>query len=310
MPFEAVLDVARDNAGSLVTLRVTWRTLHPPFVSRLLSIIEVDALLAAAPRLMTLECEVQGIPEQMLPLLRKEPPYAALCLSYARCQQSGDNMGNAVDVQPLLEAIAAHDGIRGLDFAHIPFTVQQLEATVDVAVQMRHSVLKLICCSLTTAHLPALTRLLTDCRSLECFFVSESGQPLIVGEGAPAFCAALRASSLTDVSLVSVRLWDSLPDGLAVLDALTGHHSLLHLSLVLNWDAPPASLPAIGHALGRLVAANSRLELLDLYNCSLGDASLRPLFEALSANRTLRSLDCRDYSISREFSRNVVLPAV
>jgi hypothetical protein len=37
---------------------------------------------------------------------------------------------------------------------------------------------------------------------------------------------------------------------------------------------------------------------------------LRPLFEALAGNRTLRTLDCSGNSISSKWARDVVLPAV
>jgi hypothetical protein len=58
------------------------------------------------------------------------------------------------------------------------------------------------------------------------------------------------------------------------------------------------------------VAAESRLEHLDLSFCRLRDAGLRPLFDAIAGNCTLRTLDCGYNYISPECARDVLLPAV
>jgi hypothetical protein len=165
----------------------------------------------------------------------------------------------------------------------------------------------------TPAHLPALTRLLTDCPSLKSFemsnFLALNGEPLFFGDSLPAFCAALQASSIKHLTLRRMHLWHSLPDGLSVLDAITGHRSLTSFICYGN-QLLAASRPAVGEALGRLVAAESRLEHLDLSSCHLGDVGLRPLFEALAGNRMLSTLVCGNNYISRECARNVILPAV
>jgi hypothetical protein len=67
---------------------------------------------------------------------------------------------------------------------------------------------------------------------------------------------------------------------------------------------------ALGATLGRLVAAESHLKRLDLRYCRLGDAALRPLFEAVAGNRMLRMLNYADRDISRECARDIILPAV
>jgi hypothetical protein len=168
VPFAAILDLARENAGSLATLRVKWSAEEQLYRDDLL-INEVDALLAAAPRLTTLECRVRGKPEQMLALLRKEPPYTGLRLTHAHCEQNLENRVNAVDLQPLFEAVAVHNGLCGLSFFGIPLSVQQLDAIMDVAIRLQLSVLIFLFCRLTPVHLPVLTRLLTGCPSLEFF---------------------------------------------------------------------------------------------------------------------------------------------
>jgi hypothetical protein len=81
---------------------------------------------------------------------------------------------------------------------------------VDVAIRLQLPELGFYYCSLTPAHLPAFTRLLTGCRALESFVVHNGGVRLISGDGVPAF----------------MRLWEPLQASIAVLDAITGHHSL------------------------------------------------------------------------------------
>jgi len=58
------------------------------------------------------------------------------------------------------------------------------------------------------------------------------------------------------------------------------------------------------------VAADSPLEKLDISECNLGDAGVRPLFEAVSHSMTLRSLDFCYNRISTNCAREHILPAV
>jgi hypothetical protein len=93
-----------------------------------------------------------------------------------------------------------------------------------------------------------------------------------------------------------------------LLGALTGHSSLRTLKFSGNRvDATQAA--AAGAALGALVAANApALTKLDVSWSSLGDVSLRPLFEALPANTHLRELDVSHHLLSAAFVRDM-LPA-
>ena len=135
-------------------------------------------------------------------------------------------------------------------------------------------------------------------------------QPLFTGAGVPAICDALRASNLIDVSLHMMRLLHTLPDGLAVLESLTGHCSVARLEISLNFVQQPESSVAVGEMLGRLIASSSQLEDVNVASCNLGDAGMRPLFEAIAGSRTLRKLDCSYTAISQECARDVILPAV
>jgi hypothetical protein len=301
VPFEALLGIARANAA-LHMLRL--------YLGAFLNVTQIHSLLAAAPRLQTLQCGVTGEPQEMLPLLRKElPTYGALRLTVVNISESEENALVEVDVLPLAAAAAAHEGLQSLGFYFIPLSVAQLTAVVDAAVQRQMTSVEFFRCSLGPEHLPQLTRLLAS-PCLRILDVDSDAQPLIVGAGVPAFCAALRASNLRDVSLSGMRLFHSLPDGLAVLDALTGHRSIEKLDLFSNTSPSPEAEWAIGQALSRLLAAESALTSLGVGDCILGDAGFSPLFTALAQNMTLRSLLLPGHAISRECARDVILPAV
>jgi len=64
--------------------------------------------------------------------------------------------------------------------------------------------------------------------------------PLLEGAAVPAFCAALRASSLATLDLCDMRLWESQADGLAIIAACKGHPTLRTISFEYNdlGDAP------------------------------------------------------------------------
>ena len=201
-----------------------------------------------------------------------------------------------------------HEGLQGLAIFHLPLSVVQLQAVVDAAAQRRMTSLLFARCSLGPEHLPQLARLLAlPC--LQRLHVYSNALPVIVGDGVPAFCAALRASNLRELALWGVRLFLSPPDGLAVLDALTGHSSIKELRLPGNRPPSPEAKLAVGQALGRLVA-ESALTSLNLGSYRLGDAGVGPLFAALAQNTTLRTLKLESNGISRECARDVVLPAV
>ncbi len=122
---------------------------------------------------------------------------------------------------------------------------------------------------------------------------------------------ALRASStITVVSMQSVNLWREPAAATALLGALTGHPSLRSLDICEN-SVDPANQNEAGAALGALVAANApALTHLDVYDCQLGDAGLRLLFDALPANTHLRTLVCLRNELSDAFVRDTLLLAV
>jgi len=79
-----------------------------------------------------------------------------------------------------------------------------------------------------------------------------------VGASVPAFCAALRASRLVELTLASVVLWGSLEDGLAVVAACTRHPTLRKLDFQFNGLEGARGRAVIEAALDALAASNSQ----------------------------------------------------
>jgi hypothetical protein len=285
--FEAVVAQARANAGSLRTMKMGE--------SYSFELENVDALLTAAPHLETLQCGVYCNARLMLSVLSKEAPYTALRVTLACITSSRAEGGE--DLMPLAAAAAMHEGLKRLSFC-LPLPVRELDAFVDAAVarQLSHVSLRE---GLTPAHLPSLARFLSP--SLQVFTLKCSNEPLFVGDGVPAFCAALRNSSLRHIDLSYTGLW---PGGVAVLDAITGHSTITQVSIAERRGASIEAQRAIGEALGRMVVAESSLYSLTVLH--VGDAVVRPLCESLQdfvlpairrSNASLRSITFRQPDI-------------
>ncbi len=205
--------------------------------------------------------------------------------------------------------VAAHASLVRLTLLGAPLsTAAAIDAVVDAALARRMDAVALSFCGLSPASAPALARLLSSdaLTTLEC-----SHTDLLDVPAATLLAAALRENStLTSLTLIVARVWEDLDAAAELLGALTGHASLRVLNLACNrLFGPPAE--ELGAVLGTLVAANApALTELDLSNCILRDAGLRPLFEALPGNTHLRKLECEGNIISDAFERDVVLPAV
>jgi len=130
LPFETLLEVLEANAFlHTLQLHSLPRALFP---GHLVRIQEVHALLAAAPRLHTLECSITGELQAVLPLLRNTlPQYGNFTATHVRIEQT-DELAR-VDVLPLAAAASAHDGLQHLHLSRIPLSVAELNAIVDAA---------------------------------------------------------------------------------------------------------------------------------------------------------------------------------
>ncbi len=124
--------------------------------------------------------------------------------------------------------------------------------------------------------------------------------------------AALRSNTtLTSLALDGMGLWREHLPGTVLLDALTGHPSVLMLNLNTNAADGLEAAAAAGAALGALVAADApALTALDVSNCELGDAGLGPLCDALPRITHLRKLNIEVNLISEAFAAERLLPAV
>jgi hypothetical protein len=123
---------------------------------------------------------------------------------------------------------------------------------------------------------------------------------------------ALRASStLTALSLRAFNLWREPAAATALIGALLAGHSRLQSLNVSGNQVDEASRDRAGAWIAALLAANAPALLeLDVGGCSLLDAGLRPLLEALPANTHLRTLDCSGNWLTDDCMRDALLPAV
>jgi hypothetical protein len=94
------------------------------------------------------------------------------------------------------------------------------------------------------------------------------------------------------------------------LAALVGHQTLRELSLVRNFVGNTDARRAAGEQLALLIAHNRAIQKLDSSGSNLAEAGLAPIFEVLPRSSTLKELHFHGEEISREFARDVILPAV
>jgi len=243
-----LLPVLRSNSESLVALHAqdcfrveTFRYLAPE---------EIEALLAAAPRLRLLECDCKCDTAAPLSLL-EEPQFAPVRL---RTLLLDPTDGVPFELSSALAArLAQHPSLSRLILIEVELDAAALEAVVDLAVaQLQH--LAMAGHWLTPASLPALTRMLSS-RCLTELEVCNGAAPLLVGPSVPAFCTALRASRLTALALCNMRLWEAREDGLALIAACTGHPTLQRLLVCGNELYAAPGRAAIDAALDALDAS-------------------------------------------------------
>jgi hypothetical protein len=311
----ALLRVVRANSASLRELHLRFSVDFPADVPAFPA-AHVEALLRAAPGLRACPAVVYTSQVEVArAMLRADPPFAALRLE---CLCLGglvdDGLLDADEVLELAADLAACPFIRAFELSNAMLDVDAptaLDALVDAALARRLHTLRLLDCELPEASTPALARLLGG-GALAELEIQGDGDALFHDAPDPAVLAhALRTcSTLTALKLSSVQLWHEPAAATALVDALTGHASLRTLKLSQNWMRME-DRAAAGAAFGALVAANApALTELDVSSCDLGDAGLRPLFEALPANTHLRTLNCGGNQLSDAFVRDRLLPAV
>jgi hypothetical protein len=271
----------------------------------------LQTLLRAAPRLAVCEADVQCHELALARrVLRNEPPFAPLHLR--SFEFGGEEVDvDEADVLALAADLVSHAHLQRLDLLYAPLnTSAALDAVVDAALMRQLTSVTFYVCRLSPDSAPALVRLIGG-GALAELVIHGDGRQLLDIPTALALGNALRASStLTALTLLAVGLWRDPAAATALLGALTGHASLRSLDICYN-EAEPAGQEEAGAALGALVAANApALTELRVLGCDLGDAGLRPLFDALPANTHLRTLYCSYNRLSDAFVRDALLPAV
>jgi hypothetical protein len=302
--FDALLAVAHANAGALRELRAGMRGMPQS--------LDVEQLLPAVPQLAALRAELSAATvADARRMLRNEAPFQPLRVHslYVAFGLFADRDTDEASALALATDIAAHASLKGVDLREAPLHMHDvLDAVVDAALARQMTRLGLYFCRLSPASAPALVRLLGG-GTLTELSIHEYEQRLFDGPSAALLGAALRANAtLTSVSL-RTDFWSDADAAAALLQGLTGHASLRVLRVFGN--NAPEDAPAAGAALGALVAANApALTELDVSSSRLGDAGLRPLFEALPANTHLRTLLFVSNGMTEAGARDVLLPAV
>jgi hypothetical protein len=271
-------------------------------------------LLRAAPQLTACHTEMPGFINiaDARRMLRNEPPFQPLQLRTLHVYF--EIADDEASVLALASDMAAHASLQRVGLHSAPLrTLAALDAVVDAALARQFGSLYFTFCQLTRASVPALARLLSGDTLTELYIQDWT---LLDGPSAALLGGALRANrTLTSFSLTHMNPWQDTDVAAALLGALTGHCSLHTLQLAdtlhTAGEPPEAVRPAAGAALGALVAANApALTELDVSWSHLGDAGLRPLFDALPHNVHLCTLDVAGNDMSEAFARDVLLPAV
>jgi hypothetical protein len=270
-----------------------------------LTVEDLEAVFAAAPRLQVLNASLMGEGMELLPFLRNDPPYGPMRASQVDVH-SVVHVAEEVlaDVLALAAAVASHESLKCLNLLQVHF-VRGLNALVDAAAELRVSQLCVdgYSCSLDAETPSALTRLLQH-GSLTTLKVSNADFGDAPEKSLLELCAALRSChTLTHLVLglhpplgISSRVVTELLGAVGSLPAL----SVLNLSDSLVQDTT-----AFGHALGALLGANlPSLHTLHVNFCLLGDEGLAPLLDGLAANTHLRELDCHGNNLSEAFKRD------
>jgi hypothetical protein len=309
--FDALLGVVQANAGAL---RELCAGVCEYGLLQTLDADRVERLSLAAPQLTACHADVLGASSaaNARRMLRNEPPFQPLRLRVLRVHfDEGVADENEASVVALAADLAAHASLQRVELVSAPInTLTALDAVVDAALALQIVSLRFITCRMLPASAPALARLLGG-DALKTLYVYQDGQQLLDSPSAALVGSALRANvTLTELFLANMGLWHNPDAAAALLSALTSHPSVRKLSICHN-HLDAAHTTVAGAALGALVAANApALMELDVSLCSLGDAGLRPLFDALPANTHLRTLNVSWNDTSDAFVRDVLLPAV
>ena len=271
-----------------------------------LSVDDIEALVAAAPRLQVLNANVLGECRELLPFVRNDAPYGSLRVGvldaiFGRASAAAEEVA-------LAAAVAAHESLKCLRLANVRHA-RCLNALVDAATQRRVSWLRIDDSISDAETVPALARLL-QCNSLTKLEVDCDAFTPEQEASAPALCAALR----TCRTLTHLELRLSGPHGVSrrtVTELLDAVAELPALARLYIWRSVLQDPAAFGRALGALLRANlPSFRSLCAFSCEIGNEGVAELLAGLAANTHLRVLDCGDNNLSAAFERDRLAPAL
>ena len=290
--------------------KASLRDLVAPLCYPSLNLEQVTALCRTLP-LCRVRCTVSCSAVEALPLLRREPPFALLTSRELFVANDGGDQA----LLDMTSALSVHKGMAKLTIVHAPLATRAVVgALVDAAISVGIIDVSFHECGLSQTALPALTRLLQS-HGFECLRVRNQNVALFEGPGLPAFCDALRnCKSLQTLELLEVNLWADTAVAPPIIAALEGLPALQDLTLYGVFgnraDVTPVMQRAAGECLARLITRCTSLHVLNLPGNGLGEAGMKPIFEALRGNAGLVELTIWSEHISANFAHNVVLPAV
>ncbi len=307
--FTALRDLAAGHAATLRELRVA----HNFSPADLLA-----DLLRAAPQLQLLHAQSLHVDDyEALEVMRDEQLFAPLRVHALFAASSGTH--DAALLALALRLVAATAAAE-LYFEYVDLSEPAAVVAVLDAAHLL-SVVSLDGCRLSAAAAPALARLLRGGAVTTLVLAARDlGEELWADEaGAALVCDALRANtSLRELQIAYLEAWAVPAAATALLTALVGHPSVRKLELYGNNHGSAPQAAAATAALGALMAADT-LTHLDVSYCSMGDAELGPLFDALPGVTRLRTLLCfaqgneaedARHELSDAFVRDRALPAV
>ena len=270
---------------------------------------QVTALCREMP-LCRVRFSVDCTAVEALPLLRREPPFALLTIGNLFV---GHNPGGEQAVRDLASALAGYKGMEKLSLSAVQLATRAVVgALVGAAISAGIKDMSFDDCGLSQTALPAMTRLLQS-PGFERLSVDNYRRTLFEGPALPAFCEALRNSNkLQELRLQCVDFWADMAGATQLVAALEGLPALHEVSLSYNRaDGTLAVQRVVGECLARLITRSSSLRLLYVDGNGLGEAGMKPIFEALRGNAGLVELTLyEEEQFSAEFAGDVLLPAV
>jgi hypothetical protein len=291
------LDVTGDPHGAAISTTILLSRLpaHAATLTELrlshASVARIRDLLRAVPRLEALYVAVRDTPNELAPVLRREPPFGTLRLRGVHATE------HVVLLVEWLRYVSTHTDVRELsvDESYFAHNGEEMQALADAVLNLRLTRLDLTHCEAQSlpALLPGLMQVFgSDTLTSFSFQCADWVEPLSVENG-EALGDALQANrTLTSLSLYGRWVWWPEGCGVALVRALRNHSLLQHIGLSGRIYSTAAEKQQIGTALSELLAADCpALTSLDISCCDLEDAGMTPVVAALSRNSHIRKLN-------------------